>query len=203
IGEGMSVTRIVVAALMPLLILPRLIGAQAPQTPFFMTLPPNVVPNAVGSNGWVSVGFIYDKVNGMHWMPSTGTEDIGGIAAMAISRDGKTIVGNAFDNQGRENAAIWTGGKTWRLLGSLTKDAQACDRNYSATFGASGDASVIVGLAWDTCKVARAFRWEEKTGVVNLGSLSGESTRANAISAGGQANVGWDQHAHRFPLAQQ
>jgi probable HAF family extracellular repeat protein len=68
-------------------------------------------------------------------------------------------------------------------------------------YGANADATVLVGLAWDTCRVARAFRWEEKTGVVNLGSLGGESTRANAISADGQVIVGWEQHETGFRQA--
>ena len=53
----------------------------------------------------------------------------------------------------------------------------------SSTYGAGADGRVVVGLGWDGCSVARAFRWEESTGMVNLGSLTGGSTRANGVSA--------------------
>jgi uncharacterized membrane protein len=103
-----------------------------------------------------------------------------------------TIAGNAGDALGVENAAIWTGGTTWRLLGSVTPTAAPCDLLLSSVFGASADAKVLVGLAWDGCRFARAFRWEQSTGMVNLGSLSGTSTRANGVSGDGQVVVGWE-----------
>src|SRR4029453_18007301 len=43
----------------------------------------------------------------------------------------------------------------------------------------------------------RAFRWEEKTGMVDLGAMAGEGatgdSRINGISADGRVLVGWDQ----------
>jgi probable HAF family extracellular repeat protein len=131
-------------------------------------------------------------------MPTSGVTPIGGRAAVAISRDGKTIVGNALDGRGVENAAIWQGGTSWRLLGSLAPAAQPCDLLLSSTHGASDDARVIVGLAWDGCAIARAYRWEEATGMVDLGSLSGESTRANSVSGDGRVVVGWEEAPSGF-----
>lgn len=172
------------------------------EPPFFMELPPEALPQKVDAHGWVSVGIRFGEVGqGMYWMPSTGMVAIGGTGAITVSRDGKTIVGNALDSRGRENAAIWTERRTWRLLGSFTPDAESCDRSYSSTYDTSADGSVIVGLAWDGCKFARAFRWDERTGIVNLGSLGGESTRANAISSDGQVIVGWEQHLTGFRQA--
>ena len=161
-------------------------------TPFFMAMPPNVLAYAIGANGWVSVGIRYNAA-GMYWMPTVGYVDIGGSSAVAVSRDGKMIFGSALDRQGRESAAIWAGGTMWRLLGSFTPAAQPCDRSYSATYGASSDGGVIVGLAWDGCKFARAFRWTDQTGMMNLGSIRGTSTRANAVSGDGQVVVGWEE----------
>jgi probable HAF family extracellular repeat protein len=111
----------------------------------------------------------------------------------AVSRDGKTLVGTAYDPAGLEQAAIWTGGTSWRLLGPIRPGAQRCDNLLTSSFGASDDARVIVGLGWDGCNYARAFRWEESTGMVDLGSLSGESTRANGASGDGRVVVGWEQ----------
>jgi hypothetical protein len=73
---------------------------------------------------------------------------LGGRAGTAISRDGKTIVGSALDGRGLENAAIWTGGKEWRVLGSFTPGARPCDTLLSGAFGASDDGKVVVGLGW-------------------------------------------------------
>ena len=169
-------------------------------TPFFMELQPTeMLPRAVGGNGWVSVGALMNG-GGFYWMPNTGKVALGGTSAAAISRDGQTIVGNALDAQGRENAAIWIGGQNWQLLGSFSKQAVPCDRDYSSAYGTSADATVIVGLAWDGCRLARAFRWEASTGVVSLGSLTGRSTRANNISGDSHTIVGWEEHATGFRM---
>jgi len=169
-------------------------AAAAPDgTPLFIELPTNVLPAAVGANGFVVVGSFYSG-GAFHWMPTSGVTPIGGFAGIAVSRDGETIVGNKFDESRREQAAIWVGGTEWRLLGSIAPDAQPCDLLLSSSYGASGDGSVVVGLAWNGCKIARAFRWEESTGMVDLGTISGGSTRANGVSANGRVVVGWDTH---------
>ncbi len=162
-------------------------------TPLLIPLPPNALAGAQAANGLVVVGSFYGG-GGLHWMPGSGVTEIGGLSAVAVSRDGKTIVGNALDPNAREQAAIWTGGKTWRLLGSVGQQ-RPCDRLVSSAYGVSGDGKVIVGLAWDGCGYARAFRWEESSGMVDLGSLGGgrQSTRANAVSADGRVVVGWEE----------
>ena len=69
-----------------------------------------------------------------------------------------------------KQAAIWLGGTEWRLLGSIVPDPRPCDDLLSIAIQTSADGRVLVGLAWDGCAIARAFRWEESTGMVNLGS---------------------------------
>jgi probable HAF family extracellular repeat protein len=155
---------------------------------FFMELPPEALPAAVGGNAFAIAGSYYSG-GGMTWMPTSGDKQIGGRAGIAISRDGKVIAGNALDSRGLENAAIWQGGTNWRVLGGFTPGSRPCDELLSSTHGASADGRVIVGLGWDGCNVARAFRWEESTGMVNLGSLSGRSTRANSVSGDGKVVV--------------
>jgi probable HAF family extracellular repeat protein len=166
---------------------------------FFLELPPEVLPADVGSNIFGIVGSFFSG-GGLFWMPTMGTEDIGGRSAVAVSRDGRTIVGRALDARGFENAAIWLGGTDWRVLGSFSRDAQPCDTSLSAAYGASDDGRVIVGLAWDGCRHAHAFRWEESTGVVDLGSLNTRSTRANNVSGDGQVIVGWQEDLTGFRI---
>jgi probable HAF family extracellular repeat protein len=128
-------------------------------------------------------------------MPTSGSTRLGGISAVAISLDGKSISGTALDSRQLENAAIWEGGRNWRPLGSIRPDAQPCDRLLSGTFGASDDGKVIVGLAWDGCRIARAFRWEESSGMVDLGTtVTDRSTRANGVSGDGRVVIGWQEH---------
>ena len=133
-------------------------------------------------------------------MPTAGVAPIGGVEAVDVSRDGKVIVGSALDANRLKQAAIWTGGTNWRLLGSVGAQ-RPCDLLISSSFGTNGDGRVVVGLAWDGCSYARAFRWEESTGMVDLGSLGGESTRANGVSGDGRVVVGWEEHATGFRQA--
>jgi len=165
-------------------------------TPLLIYLPPEVLPRGEGANGFVTVGGLYSG-GAFHWMPTSGVTGIGGRQAVAVGANGRVIVGNALDPRGFEQAAIWQGGSSWRLLGSVGAQ-RPCDLLVSATFGASADASVVVGLAWDGCSYARAFRWEEKTGMVDLGSLTGRSTRANGVSGDGRVVIGWDTAATGF-----
>jgi probable HAF family extracellular repeat protein len=158
--------------------------------PLMITLPPEVLATAEGANGFVVAGNFYSGGT-FHWMPTSGVTSIGGSGVEAVSRDGKTIVGNQLDSRGYEFAALWTGGQTWRLLGGIGP-ARSCDSLVSAAYGANDTGTVVVGLGWDGCSYARAFRWEESTGMVDLGSLSGRSTRANGVSGDGRVVVGWE-----------
>jgi probable HAF family extracellular repeat protein len=56
----------------------------------------------------------------------------------------------------------------------------------------SGDGSVIVGLAWVMPSGAHGFRWSAGTGMVDLGSLQGLSSRASTVSGDGNVVAGWD-----------
>ena len=53
--------------------------------------------------------------------------------------------------------------------------------------------------AWDGCSIAHAFRWEESTGMVDLGSsVAGQASLANGVSADGKVVVGYQEHATGF-----
>ena len=54
--------------------------------------------------------------------------------------------------------------------------SQPATRRSAARADTSRDGKVVVGLAWDGCSIAHAFRWEESTGMVDLGSsVAGQS----------------------------
>jgi probable HAF family extracellular repeat protein len=184
-------------AAIALLLVPASIGRTADDKVFFMELPPEVLPADVGGHAFAVVGTFFEG-GALSWMPTSGTRSLGGRSAIAVSTDGRTIVGRALDARGLENAAIWTGGTSWRLLGSFTPDAQPCDQLLSGSFGASDDASVVVGLGWNGCRYAHAFRWEESTGMVDLGSTTANSSRANNVSGDGRVVIGWQEDAFGF-----
>jgi len=162
------------------------------------TLADSALPGDVGANGSMIVGG-FRRGGGFYWMPTTGVVFVGGNSASSISRDGKTIVGTAFDSQRRSQAAIWLRSAEWKLLGSVVPNAVPCDDLLSSSYGASADGKVVVGLAWNGCNFARAFRWEESTGMVDLGStVAGRSSRANGVSGDGRVVVGWQEHAQGY-----
>lgn len=163
----------------------------------FIELPPGVLATDVSASA-VVVGS-YTEQRGFYWMPTTRDIDIGGVSAIAVSRDGRTIVGTAADAAGREQAAIWLRSAEWRLLGSIVPNAAPCDLNLSSGFGVNDDGTVVVGLAWNGCAMARAFRWEASTGMVDLGStVAGRSSRANSVSGDGKVVIGWQDQATGF-----
>lgn len=159
--------------------------------PLLIELPPEALASDVGAGGFVVAGTLY-PFGSFTWLPTSAVKRMEGLATVAVSRDGKTLVGRALDARGLENAAVRTIDTDWRPLGSFTPNAQPCDRLLSGSFGANDDGTVVVGLGWNGCGYAHAFRWEESTGMVDLGSLTGQSTRANNVSGDGRVVVGWE-----------
>jgi probable HAF family extracellular repeat protein len=154
-------------------------------------LPITVLPADVSSNAMV-VGVMRATGGGFYWLPTTGVIQVGGQGAAAVSRAGESIIGDAENAQRISQAAIWLRAAEWRLLGSIAPNALPCDNLLSSSYDASDDGKVIVGLAWNGCNIGRAFRWEESTGMVDLGStVAGRSSRANGVSGDGRVVVGW------------
>jgi probable HAF family extracellular repeat protein len=173
----------------------------AQDEPLFIQLEREALAYDLGANGFTVIGSTFDG-EAFYWMPSSGVVRLGGTQGIAVSRDGRTIVGDALDANGKENAAIWQGGTEWRLLGSFHPNALPCDHLLSGAYGASDDGRVIVGLGWDGCRFARAFRWEESTGMVDLGStVEGRSSRANNVSGDGRVVIGWQEDPFGFRQA--
>jgi hypothetical protein len=155
----------------------------------------NFIVQDMSADGSVAVGKSGSSPGALRWTAAGGLEDIGGnMDAVYISRDGKTIVGSAVDSQGIRNAAIWQGGKNWRLLGGVpggeaSGTADGVNGVLSNGKGVSSNGLVIVGDAYLPDGKFVAFRWDASKGMVNLGSLFGRS-QAFGISADGNTIIG-------------
>ena len=155
------------------------------------------LPAAVSASGAVVAGGL-STGGGFYWMPTTGVIYIGGLGATSVSGDGSTIVGVAADARGLQ-AAIWLRAAEWRLLGSFRPDAASCDASLSTATDTSRDGRIVVGSARDGCNISHAFRWEESTGMVDLGSsVAGRASLAQGVSADGRVVVGYQDAADGF-----
>ena len=166
------------------------LSVRADDETLYIELPAGALPSDISASGMVVGGL--RSGGGFYWLPTTGVVYVGGQTADSVSLDGRTIVGTAPDTRNVTQAAIWQRVAEWRLLGSVVPNAAPCDALLSSSYDTSDDGKVIVGLAWNGCNFARAFRWEESTGMVDLGStVAGQSSRANGISGDGRIVVGW------------
>ena len=154
-------------------------------------------PNGVSASGAVVVGGL-GSGGGFYWMPTTGVVFIGGVGATKVSLDGRTIVGQVLDARLLQ-AGIWVRGAEWKPLGSFTPTAAPCDAFLSLATDTSADGRVVVGYARDGCSVSHAFKWEESTGMVDLGSsVAGQGSLATAISPDGKVVVGYQEAENGF-----
>lgn len=166
------------------------LSVRAEEKALLIELPEGALPRDISSSSMV-VGELTSG-GGFYWLPTTGVVYVGGQRAEAVSRDGRTIAGTAYGPRNVTEAAVWQRAAEWRRLGSVVPNAVPCDDLLSSTYDTSDDGAVIVGLAWNGCNFARAFRWEESTGMADLGStVAGRSSRANGVSGDGRVVVGW------------
>ena len=175
-------------------------GMRADERTLLIELEPRSgsLPTGVSASGAVVSG-AFDNGGGFYWMPTTGVIFAGGLQAAGVSRDGHTIVGSARDANRILQAGIWAGGTEWRLLGSFPGNAGPCDSSLSQATGVNRDGQTVVGFAWSGCTSARAFRWQESGGMVDLGStVQGRSSRALGVSADGMIVVGDQTTAEGF-----
>ena len=167
--------------------------APGPTPPTFTPVGPidaNVL--SMTADGSVLVGVQIFGGATFRWSPKHGTQYLGAASGeISISRDGSTIVADVVSH-GHNTAAIWLGGTRWQSLGGYP-GSQGCP-DLSNAYGVSNGGSVVVGLGWDDCD-ATGFRWDATNGMVSLGSLGGNASRANDVNADGSVIVGWDDAA--------
>jgi probable HAF family extracellular repeat protein len=126
------------------------------------------------------------------WTESTGLEGLGVLGGSQIpagvpwqiSREGTTIVGWSFSENGRE-AFRWTRSEGMVGLGDLPGpvfDSQATD--------VSADGSIVIGIASGS-KGVTSFRWTAATGMVDLGRpLGAGASVLVGASADGSVAIG-------------
>src|SRR5262245_47014554 len=156
----------------------------------------------LSADGSVAVGPFDDGYTHdvYRWTAAGGVELIGvpkqaQYGDLSISRDGRTIVGTVPDSQGKYHAAIWQGGKNWRILGEFPGAVPGETGAVSIATGVSADGSVVVGQAYVSATKAVAFRWDAMNGMVNLGTFdegSNSDSSVYAVSADGRTIIGWD-----------
>ena len=152
----------------------------------------NTYVTAMSADGMVVVGVYGSLGPAWRWTPGSGVVNIGSISqTVAVSADGRTIVGTANDDRGTGYAAIWQNGKNWITLPPLL-NGRIQDGKTTVGYGVSGDGSVIVGLAYSNPNGVTGFRYDATSGTVSLGTLTGGRSRASVISGDGKVIAGWD-----------
>jgi uncharacterized membrane protein len=115
---------------------------------------------------------------------------------VAISDDGSVVLGyrslpplpgifgTVYDT------GLWTEAGGWQSIGHMPGVAGNCE--FTIGKDLSGDGTVVVGWANDSdCDKARAFRWTQAGGFVELANLGTSSNQAAVIAADGTRMAGY------------
>lgn len=147
----------------------------------------------VGTDTNTNQYFMWTAGGGMTLIGGVGANDgYGGQAT--ISNNGSRIGGtNINADTGLGEAAVYdTGLGTWTNLGGI---GGSMDNSTSSGWGISGDGETLVGLGWQSDGQARAIRWSQGSGMVNMGSSAPDrSSRANATNNNGTIIGGWQDN---------
>ena len=138
------------------------------------------------------------------WSRHSGMNNIDGVGFVgAISADGRVVGGTVtkeveteFGPVEQERAALWTRSAGWNSIAD--ESLQGCDIFHSSIFDVNGNGSAAVGLGWNGCRDAFAFKWTAKRGLRRLHKISEGASRANAVSADGQLVGGWEEIPEAF-----
>ncbi len=125
-------------------------------------------------------------------------------AVTGLSADGAVT---GFYESGTIQAGVWTQAGGWETLANSTF-ATGCDANVSSGWDITADGATVVGMLWDTCRVA-AGRWDTASGdgtmLARLGvGMDAETpgdNRATAVADDGSLIGGWASTAltGRYP----
>jgi len=135
------------------------------------------------------------------WKKEGGLIGLGGLPgipetqALAVSEDGKVVVGWARLGNGPSKAFRWTEENGMISLGTLLPG----DEGHSVAFGVSADGTVVVGSSSALPNLTKAFRWTESEGMIGLPDPPGGSSKslASDISHDGKTIVGYSDSPSR------
>jgi uncharacterized membrane protein len=138
------------------------------------------------------------------WSKRTGMQNIDGSGFMgAISGNGRAVGGTLtkqveteFGPVDREFASMWTRERGWRSIAD--ERFAGCDIFHSSVFDVNGDGTAAVGLLFEDCSHAHAFKWTAKGGMRRLSKTSEGAARANAVSGDGNVVGGWEEIPEAF-----
>ena len=164
------------------------VPALCAQNATFTLLPMNGALEDMTDDAQMFVGEDWNVGELMRYHADGTVEHIGGEGMPKCSGDGNGICAGITDG-GYSQAALWLGGKNWQALGGI---GGTSGTSMSTAYDISDDGSFVVGLGWVNAGTAHAFIWDTVNGMVDLGSLGGGSSRANAVNRDGSVVVGWD-----------
>lgn len=157
---------------------------------------PNGYLSAISRNGRIATGsFVTDVFAGaFRWRKGVGSEMLDFGSGMGMTSWAQPIAGSALDGDGNIVAALAYSDSEAAgpvVVGPFPGSSPQ-DRFYSQAYGIS-DTGVAVGLARDPSGNAIAFRWSAAEGMSRLAVNRPDTfSRANGISANGQAIYGWN-----------
>ena len=151
------------------------------------------------SNEGKMVGYTAFTMSYYIWTPESGDmQNIGGVGAgqgfggqAKFSNDGKFLSGTSINEETGlgEISRYNVEAKKWETLGSLGFNN---DYSTGSGFNISGDGKTVVGGGWVEGSRMYAIVWNEKEGLINLGTLvEKRNTRATAVSEDGGVVVGF------------
>lgn len=158
----------------------------------------------ISPDGRTVVGSIAGEGGGWVWRAETGAVVLSGSSSLAgLAGNGFPAGGSAPDPvSGLRQPAIWSAPDAQPLLLGGLPGATGLDGTLANTYGISGDAGTLVGLAYGDgtgAGNAHAFRWTAATGMTVLPKLTTErAARANGVSADGSVIWGWNDTSTGF-----
>ena len=142
--------------------------------------------NGVSDDGDFVVG---ENGSGAFLWTLEGTTALGQVAGIAVSADGRFVVGDTSGPVGN-SAGRWEQDGGWASFGGL--GPSGCDSSLSSAYDISSDGQRCVGLGWNGCS-AGAFLWTPGDGMLALPQSGPNSSRADTISGDGTVVGGWDE----------
>lgn len=155
-----------------------------------MTLLPNqndASINAISADGSAVAGYMQGSQ--FYWSAETGYITLGTLGgsyssyASAISGDGSTVIGTAYDSANKSRAFVWTKGQS-----SLTNIDDLFESSRATLV--SNDGSVVAGNGYMANWAARGFRWTAAGGMIDIGDLGGGNTDVRGMSRDSNVLVG-------------